>query len=278
MVLMDKTVRPDGYILGSSEAEAERLRIQARVLEAATERMLREAGVRTGMRCLDAGCGTGEGMRIVGCIVGKTGHVTGLDIDAPMARRTEAALLAEEGPQFSTVAGDITRDDPVAGAPFDVVFARLLLLHMTDPVGAVRRLGALVRPGGRLVLVDYDLGHLAVRPEHPAFERGFQILTECFRRSGKDVDAGLRLGEYIARAGLPEPDGCDFAPSFGRLAEIGHRLVSVLASLIPAAQALGIAEPAEVENLRAELCALIAAGGRTMLGPPLIGVWTTVPG
>lgn len=278
MTAMGQSARTDGYILGSSEAEAERLRIQARILEAATERMLRAAGMTQGMRCLDAGCGTGEGMRIAGRIVGTGGHVTGLDIDAPMTRRTLAALLAEEGPQFSVVAGDVTRGDPVPGAPFDMVFARLLLLHMTDPVGTVRRLGALVRPGGRLVLVDYDLGRLEVRPEHPAFRRGFAILADCFRRSGKDVDAGLRLGEYILRAGLPEPEGHDYAPSFGALAEIGHRLVSVLSSLIPAAQALGIAEPDEIEALRAELRALIAAGPRTMLGPPLIGVWTTVPG
>lgn len=278
MTVIDKTVRADGYILGSSEAESERLRIQARILEAATERMLRAAGVRAGMRCLDAGCGTGEGMRILGRIVGTGGHVTGLDIDAPMTGRTQATLRAEEGPQFLVLPGDVTRGDPVPGQPFDVVFARLLLCHMTDPVGTVRRLGALARPGGRLVLVDYDLAHLAVRPEHPAFERGFEILTECFRRSGKDVDAGLRLGEYMLRAGLPEPEGCDIAPCFGMLAEIGHRLVSVLGSLVPAAAALGIAAPDEVEALRADLRALIAGTPRTMLGPPLIGVWTTVPG
>lgn len=278
MTAMLKTVRADGYILGSSEAEAERLRIQAMILEAAPERMLRQAGVAPGMRVLDAGCGTGEGMRVVGRIVGPAGHVTGLEIDAAMGRRTETALLSEEGPRYDVVAGDVMSGDPVPGAPFDVVFARLLLCHMTDPAGAVRRLAALARPGGRLVLLDYDMSRMAIRPEHPAFDRGCEMLTECFRRTGKDADAGLRLAAYMAAAELPEPDGCDIAPCFGRAAEIGHRLDSVLASLSPAIRALGIADPAEVETVRAEIRAVIATGGHLMLAPSLIGVWTTVPG
>lgn len=277
MTAIQRALQPDGYVLERNDAEAARLRDQARVLEAATERMLRAAGLEPGMRCLDAGCGTGEGMRICGRIVGHAGHVTGLDIDPATGRRALAAMLAEEGPQFAFVAGDITRGDPVPGAPFDMVFARLLLLHMADPVGTVGRLAALVRPGGRLVLVDYDMGRLAVRPEHPAFDRAFQILTECFRRSGKDIETGLRLAQHVIAAGLPEPEGWDYVPSFGPVGVEGHRLVDVLASLVPAAQALGIAPPDEIEPLRAELRAVVAAGKRMMICPTLIGVWTTIP-
>ena len=97
MTAMLKTVRADGYILGSSEAEAERLRIQAMILEAAPERMLRQAGVAPGMRVLDAGCGTGEGMRVVGRIVGPAGHVTGLEIDAAMAGEPKPRCCPRKG-------------------------------------------------------------------------------------------------------------------------------------------------------------------------------------
>jgi hypothetical protein len=93
----------------------------------------------------------------------------------------------------------------VPGAPFDLVFARLLLIHMTDPVAAVRRLAALVRPGGTLVLMDYDLSRMACRPDHPAVARGLRIIADCFTRSGKDADCGLKLASYIADAGLPRP-------------------------------------------------------------------------
>ena len=50
---------------------------------------------------------------------------------------------------YRFAAADITRGDPVPGGPFDLVFARFLLIHMTDPVAVARRLAAQVAPGGK---------------------------------------------------------------------------------------------------------------------------------
>ena len=118
-----------------------------------------------------------------------------------------AELHREEGPNFAFVSADLMRGDPVPGAPFDLVYARLLLLHMTDPVGAVRRLASLLRPGGRLVLMDYDLSRLAARPKHPALDRAFALMAEAFSQNGKHADAGLHLGPWIDAAGLPRVRG-----------------------------------------------------------------------
>jgi SAM-dependent methyltransferase len=200
---MPGIMETDGYVLERTEAEYQRLRAQARFWEPTTRRVLESAGLAPGMRCLDAGCGPGEVMRLMGRIVGPEGDVTGLDIDARLGAHMLAGLRREEGPQFDFVAADLMRGDPVPGAPFDLVFARHLLIHMTDPVAAVWRLAALVRPGGRLVLMDFDLSRLACRPEHPALARAFEIVTACFTRSGKDPDCGLQLVRYLEAAGLP---------------------------------------------------------------------------
>ena len=57
-------------------AEYERLRAQARVWEAATGRLLDQVTLAPGARCLDAGCGPGETMRLMAQRVGPAGHVT----------------------------------------------------------------------------------------------------------------------------------------------------------------------------------------------------------
>ena len=137
----------DGYILGRTDAEYQRLRMQARFWEPATRDVLEAAGLAEGMRCLDAGCGPGEAMRLMGRFVGPTGHVTGVDRDVALGQHMLAELRREEGEQFDFFAADLMQRDPVPGAPFDFVFARLLLIHMTDAVAAVRNLAALVRPG-----------------------------------------------------------------------------------------------------------------------------------
>ena len=267
----------DEYLLEGGQAETGRLRDQARSLAPATERLLRRAGLAGGMRCLDAGCGPGEGMRIMGRIVGPSGQVTGVDMDGATGEQALARLRAEEDAQFAFVEGDVNQLDQVPGAPFDLVFARLLLCHMVDPSTTLRHLAALLRPGGILALMDYDMSRMAVRPEQPAVERGFQILTECFRCSGKDADAGLRLGQYLAAAGLPQPDGYEIEPLFGSMQSIAAKLDSVLASLTGAAAALGVAGLDEVAFVRAEIRACAAAGTYTALGPLAIGVWMTLP-
>jgi SAM-dependent methyltransferase len=274
----DDVLESDTYILRRSEAETARLRAQSKSLEPATLRVLDGAGIAPGMRCLDAGCGPGEVSRLLGRAVGPEGHVTGYDIDPVAGRRMLEATRAEIGPNVAFVQGDITAKEPIAGAPFDLVFARLLLCHMTDPVGAVRHLAAQARPGGRIVLMDYDMTHFSIRPEHPDFARGFEIVTECFRRSGKPADAGLRLGEYIVAAGLPPAEGYLAEPVFGSITRIGPLLDMVLGSLRPAAAALGIAGAEEVERIRAEVQAVTARGMQVAMGPIVIGAWTTKPG
>src|SRR5262245_47554723 len=77
----------DNYTLGRTPEEYQRLRHQARVWEAATKRVLQQAGLREGMNGLDIGCGPGEVMRLMGEMVGASGHVTGLDTDGQLGRQ-----------------------------------------------------------------------------------------------------------------------------------------------------------------------------------------------
>ena len=267
----------DGYILERTEAEYARLQAQARAWEAVTLRVLAAAGLAPGMRCLDAGCGPGEAMRLLGRGVGPEGHVTGLDIDAALGRHMLAELRREEGPNFDFVAGDITRSPAVPGAPFDLVFARLLLCHMTDPVAAVRALAAQLRPGGRLVLMDYDMSRLAARPEDARLTRAFEVIVQSFERSGRRADAGLRLAEFLLAAGLPPPAGSDVAGLYAPIRVLGPMVRGVIASLAQGAAALGIADAAEIDALTAHVAALEAEDRHVGLGPLMIGVWTTLP-
>ena len=88
---MPGIMETDGYVLARTAAEYQRLRAQAQFWEPTTRRVLEGAGLAPGMRCLDAGCGPGEVMRLMGRIVGPEGHVAGLDIDAGLG----AHMLAE---------------------------------------------------------------------------------------------------------------------------------------------------------------------------------------
>ena len=98
---------------------------------------------------LDLGCGTGT----LTVLLARAGHrVHGVDLAPSMvaAARTKIALAGVE----ATVEEGDAADPPGRAAAYDVVLSRHVLWAMPDPEAALGRWARLVRPGGRLVLVE----------------------------------------------------------------------------------------------------------------------------
>ena len=85
----------DEYAFGRGRAEYERLIEQAEIFRPLTERMLRSAGIRTGMHVLDVGCGAGDVSFLVSALVGPGGSVTGVDLDGDVIGVAEQRRAAQ---------------------------------------------------------------------------------------------------------------------------------------------------------------------------------------
>ena len=70
------------YILGHSDPEIARLKMQARLLEPVTKRFLQQAGIAAGMHVLDIGSGAGDVAFLAAGLVGPSGSVLGSDTAA----------------------------------------------------------------------------------------------------------------------------------------------------------------------------------------------------
>jgi ubiquinone/menaquinone biosynthesis C-methylase UbiE len=98
---------------------------------------------------VDLGCGTGS----LSVLVAEAGHrVSGLDLAAPMVAAAEAKARAA-GVAAAFRQGDAAAPPYPAGSA-DVVLSRHVLWALADPDEALRRWVAILRPGGRLVLVE----------------------------------------------------------------------------------------------------------------------------
>lgn len=102
-------------------------------------------------RVADIGCGTGSLSRL---LVDEGYDVDGLDFSPEMVERARAKV-----PEARFVVGDAAEPELDPGA-FDVVLSRHVLWVMPDPAAAFARWVALLRPGGRAVLVEgsWDTG------------------------------------------------------------------------------------------------------------------------
>ncbi|GAB2872734.1 hypothetical protein GCM10027176_87840 [Actinoallomurus bryophytorum] len=107
--------------------------------------------VRPGQRVLDAGCGAGEEARELARLVGPGGEVTGIDLSAGFI--ATAAERDDGGVRYAV--GNIAElDFPDDG--FDAVRSERVIQHVPDPDAAIAELVRVVRPGGRVCLVDTD--------------------------------------------------------------------------------------------------------------------------
>src|SRR4029077_12355448 len=81
-VLTGVNMQKTDYVFDYSQSEIERLKCQSEMLSPITERLLHSAGVTSGMRVLDIGCGVGDVTILAAALVGPRCRVIGIDRDA----------------------------------------------------------------------------------------------------------------------------------------------------------------------------------------------------
>jgi ubiquinone/menaquinone biosynthesis C-methylase UbiE len=264
----------DGYSLARTPQEYDRLRAQSRAWEAATSRLLDQVGLAAGASCLDAGCGPGETMRLMAQRVGPAGRVIGIDIDAALGAQALTMLHDAGHRQCRFEPLDITTEEPLPGAPLDLVYARLLLYHLPQRVTVLRRLWDAVAPGGHLLIHDYDLRSISALPTHDSLEELRRVLIEAFSAAGCDVQIGARLPELFAQAGIGAPDGTDVSGRLEPLADAQPMFTTVYRSILPTAIAHGITtEPRAAATLSELARDADCFPDRPTLWPLLIGAW-----
>jgi SAM-dependent methyltransferase len=130
-------------------------------------------GVRRGMRLLDVACGRGTTSAMVAQVFPGT-DVVGVDLlhdNVAIARR-----LHGDGPRLHYVRGD-AQALPCASASFDRVLCLEAAFHFPDRGSFLREAARVLRPGGRMVLVDFAWRHPESRARVPT------ELTDVVRRT-----------------------------------------------------------------------------------------------
>lgn len=103
---------------------------------------------------LDVGCGPGA-VAVALCRQAPNARVTALDSSTQLLGRVrQKAVEMGLDDRVWTVAGDLEAPLP-AMPPADVVWASMVLHHVTDPVATLRRLAGLMPAGGTLVMVEF---------------------------------------------------------------------------------------------------------------------------
>ncbi len=260
----------DGYLLTNDAPEAmDRFTAFAALFDPSTFRHLDGLGLAPGWRCWEVGAGGTTVVSHLAERVGPAGHVLATDINLSWAAGAAAANVEILGHDVVT--------GPPRGAPFDLVHARLVLVHVPRRDAALATMVAALRPGGVLLVEDADP---ALQPLSCLEETGpEQALANRLRRGfrsllaerGVDLAYGRTLPRRLRAAGLV---GVAADAAFPVSDPACNALETATVNLVRD-QLLdhGIATEAEI----ARHLDAVAAGRLDLAQPPMISCWGRRP-
>ncbi len=261
------------YLLpNATSAAAERFAAFVELFDPSTFAHLEKLGIGPGWRCWEVGAGGTSVVHWLAGRVGPGGHVLATDIDVTWA----GAAADETSPQVEVRAHDVALDPPPA-AQFDLVHARLVLVHVPERAKAMEAMVGALRPGGWLFIEDADpalqpLSSLEVRgPEQELANRlrsGFRALMA---HRGADLAYGRTLPRLLREAGLCDVRAdASFPVAHPACARLETATISLIADQLVEND---IATPEEIDLHLAN----VAAGKLDLTQPPMIAAWGRRP-
>jgi ubiquinone/menaquinone biosynthesis C-methylase UbiE len=186
------------YALATGEQAVGRLKVLHSIYSPVGREVLLEAGIAPGMKVADFGCGTGTMTHTLASIIGVSGSVTGIDVNAPQLEQARQ-LCDQEGFENTVF---VQADACNTGLPrnaFDFVYCRFLLLHLPDPAACLREMRDILRPGGILVVEDGDLASAASVPP-TALDAFADLFSRLGAVRGVDYSLANRLCHLVHEA------------------------------------------------------------------------------
>ncbi len=157
--------------------------------------LLAPAELAAGQRVLDVGAGPGFFAGGLAGLVGDSGRVDGVDINARFVedanRRNSSANVA-----FHHISDHVL---PFAADTFDRVICKNVLEYVPDLQASLAEVYRVLKPGGRVLVIDSDWGFVIVQPwDKATVDRFFAAAAPAFN----EPYIGRRISGDLAAAGL----------------------------------------------------------------------------
>ncbi|HXY60390.1 MAG TPA: class I SAM-dependent methyltransferase [Chthoniobacterales bacterium] len=190
------------YVLGTHEAELERLGVQHRAWRPVVLQCWKEAGITAGTKVLDVGAGPGYATVDLAEIVGPTGKVVAVERSTNFVNAMKTVSRDRELANVEVHELDLMKDG-LPGGEFDFSWCRWVLCFVSDPNLLVKKIAGALRTGGRAIFHEY--GHYTTWqffPRRTSLEEFRNYVVATWRESGGEPDTGLKLPSWLESNGF----------------------------------------------------------------------------
>jgi SAM-dependent methyltransferase len=192
-IALAMTVHGDRYVLDAGKSGHARLRVISEIHDDRTRALLLGAGLGAGDRFVEFGCGLGYVTRWATSV-----GADALGIDLSADQIAEARDLADGTTEFRV--GSVY-EHGLPPESFDVSYSRWLLIHLNQPVDAMRSIYAALKPGGLMVCEEADVSAIYTEPPSDYHEVLDLAIASGVER-GVDYAGGRRLHRWARKAGF----------------------------------------------------------------------------
>ena len=195
-------VLTDDYVHGYHQREGLRLRDQAQTL---ADLLHHDTVLPIDSDVLEFGCGVGAQTLEV-LARNPDVRLTAVDRSASSLAAARAALRVANRHGVELIEADLfdlpQDDGPLRAGRFDVVLVCFVLEHLDRPAEALQVARQLLRPGGRLIVIEGDHGSTTFHPDTEDARAAISCQVALQRQVGGDPDIGRRLYPLLVEAGL----------------------------------------------------------------------------
>jgi SAM-dependent methyltransferase len=253
------------YLLDNRAGDAgQRFAALSALFDPVTFRHVSALGIAPGWRCWEVGAGGPSVATWFADRVGPDGHVVATDIEP-------SGITAPDGVAIEVRRHDVAHDAP-PGDGFDLVHARLVLVHVPDRDEAIRRMVASLRPGGWLLVEDFDVAlqplacPAVAGPDEQLANRIRAGFVALLAQRGVDLEYGRKLPGIVRALGLEDVAGDAYFPL-----ALPAAAALETANVMQVRDGLVAQDHATGEEIERHLAAL-AEGRLDVAVPPLVSV------
>lgn len=266
------------YVLGATATERQRLIAQAQSLEGPAGWLLDQIDIKPGFRAVDIGCGPIGLTNLLSERVGPAGVVIGVEREAhffemALAERNNRGLRNVQFVNADALDTGLDKNS------YDVVHERLVLINipLASQQALLTEMLSLLRPGGIIILQEFDFVSFACAPAHPSWNILFRVWCDAFHAAGGNLFVGRELAGLLRSAGAQNVQ----MHAHANIPQVGEYQRTHLLSLIESTYDLmlgsGRLAAAELQDHMAALARHLTDPQTTLIDRLVVQAWGTKP-
>jgi SAM-dependent methyltransferase len=201
------------------------------------------------MRLLDCGCGPGSITLGLATVVAP-GEVVGIDLDPGSI---EVARKQATEQQITNVRFEVANvyELPFPSASFDVIFSHAVLMHVRQPVSALKEMKRVLKRGGLIGIRNDDLDGMLMAPPDPLLVQYWELMAALMAHHGGDARGAKHSAAWLRAAGFTGIEASASYECYGTPAETAWwsgLCIPATRNLQPRLAELGLADQETVER------------------------------